>query len=180
MNRSILLGVLLLAALHAGCASSPETRQDCPDAPPIALTIEATDELNPDDDGVALATELRIYQVRDSAALEMASFEEVWQDAAAALGDALVSEETLTVYPGSRLERALRPDPETTAIVGVVIVRQPAGRTWRALVPITTTAAGPQTCPGPAPTRFRLRLDGYRIEAIVPVSRRSPTDDASS
>ena len=169
MTRHAESTVLALALLALpGCASSPETRPECADPPPLALTIEATPRLNPDVEGRALPTELRVYQVRDASALEMASFEDVWQGGEAVLGDDLVSAETLTIYPGDRLERALRPAEDTAAIVAVVIVRQPAGRTWRAVVPMTRPEPGEGHCPAPEPGRLVLRLDDYRIEAITP------------
>ncbi|UJR78606.1 type VI secretion system lipoprotein TssJ [Sandaracinus amylolyticus] len=165
MTRS---AIFVLTVLALGCASTPEPRPECGDPPPIALTIEATPRMNPDAEGHALPTELRLYQVRDASALEMSSFEDVWQDAATVLGDALVSEETLTVYPDARLTRELRPSPDTQAIVAVVIVRQPAGRTWRAVVPMTRTEPAEESCPALEPGRLLLRLDDYRIEAITP------------
>ncbi|AKF08818.1 type VI secretion system lipoprotein TssJ [Sandaracinus amylolyticus] len=158
----------VLTLLALGCASTPEPRPDCGDPAPIALTIEATPRMNPDAEGRALPTELRLYQVRDASALEMASFEDVWQDAATVLGDALVSEETLTVYPEARLTRELHPSPEAQAIVAVVIVRQPAGRTWRAVVPMTRSERSEESCPALEPGRLLLRLDDYRVEAITP------------
>lgn len=166
---------LALALAAPGCGGVPETPASCGDAAPIALTIEATSRMNPDGEGHALPTELRVYQVRDASALEMASFEDVWQSAETVLGDALVSEETLTVYPGDRLERSLRPSEEATALVAVAIVRQPAGRTWRAVVPMTRPEPGDGQCPTLEPGRLLLRLDDYRVEAITP--RRTTTSD---
>lgn len=169
MRRTITIAAALLGL---GCASAPEARPTCGEPPPIALTIEATARMNPDAEGNALPTELRIYQVRDASALDMASFEDVWQDGAGVLGDALLSEETLTVYPTDRIARELRPSPDAQALVAVVIVRQPAGRTWRALVPMTRAPASEEICPSLHPGRVLLRLDDYRIEAITP---RRPT-----
>lgn len=166
--------LLALALATAGCASAPEPRPECGDPEPIALTIEATPRLNPDAEGRALPTELRVYQLRDAGALDTASFEDVWQSAETVLGESLVSTESLTIYPGERLERALRPARDTAAIVAVVIVRQPAGRTWRAVVPMTHPETGGELCPAIEPGRIRLRLDDYRVEAITP--RRTPSD----
>ena len=160
--------VLALGGLAPACASGPEARPECAPPQPIALTIEATPRLNPDVEGRALPTELRIYQVSESSALDMASFEDVWESPADVLGAALLSEESLTVYPGERLQRELRPEDEASAIVAVVIVRQPAGRTWRAVVPMRRRNASEESCPVLHPGRLLLRLDDYRIEAITP------------
>lgn len=171
-TRMLVAALTLAATVVPACASGPEARPECGDPPPIALTVEATSRLNPDPAGAPLPTELRIYQLRDARALDMASFEDVWQGAAEVLGDALISEETLTVYPGDRLERELRPAAEAGAIVAVVIVRQPAGRTWRAVVPMSRRDATEGSCPVLEPGRLLLRLDDYRIEAITPRTTR--------
>lgn len=167
-GAALLVAGVALDALSAGCASGPEPRPECAAAAPIALTIDASPRMNPDAGGHALPTELRLYQVRDARALDAASFDDVWRDASAVLGDALLSEESLTLYPGDRLERELRPEDEATSIVAVVIVRQPAGRTWRAVVPMTRTSASGEACPTLRPGRVLLRLDEYRVEAITP------------
>lgn len=157
-----------IAILVAGCGGAPSQPVDCSEPTPIALVIEATERLNPDPDGRALPTELRLYQLRDAAGAETASFEDLWERAPAVLGDALVSEESLTLYPGERLERALAPDPQTTTILAVAIVRAPAGRTWRALVPMSRSSTSSETCPRLQPGQLFLRLDDHRIEAITP------------
>lgn len=159
---------LALSSLGAACAGGPEARPECAPPSPIALTIEATPRLNPDAEGHALPTELRLYQVSEASALDMASFEDVWESPADVLGPALLSEESLTIYPGERVQRSLRPEDEAIAIVAVVIVRQPAGRTWRAVVPMSRRNASEDSCPVLDPGRLLLRLDDYRIEAITP------------
>lgn len=176
-TRASLLALFLALAAPA-CGGAPDTPAACGDPPPLALAIEATPRLNPDAEGRALPTELRIYQLRDPSPLETASFEDVWQSAESVLGESLVSTETLTLYPGERLERALRPAADTAAIVAVVIVRQPAGRTWRAVVPMTRSERGGERCPSTEPGRVLLRLDDYRIEAITP-RRANPSDTES-
>ncbi len=158
----------VIAMCVAGCASSPETRASCAPPNPIALTIEATSRLNPDAEGRALPTELRIYQLRHTNALEMATFEDVWSNAAGILGEALVSEETLTLYPGDQLQRQIQPSEEAQALALVAIVREPRGRTWRAIVPMNRHASSAESCPVLEPNRLILRLDDYRIEAITP------------
>jgi type VI secretion system protein VasD len=158
----------LVAVCAAGCASAPETRAACAPPSPIALTVEATSRLNPDAEGRALPTELRIYQLRNASAFEMAAFVDIWSNAADVLGEALISEETLTLYPGDRLQRQIQPSGETQALVAVAIVREPRGRTWRAVVPMSRNAPSNESCPALEPSRLVLRLDDYRIEAITP------------
>lgn len=168
-KAAIVVHASMLALLVSpGCASSPETREPCVLPSPIAITIEGSPRINPDAEGRALPTEVRIYQLRDATVFDMAAFEEIWSDAANVLQGALVSEETLTLYPGERLERRVQPSDDAAALVGVAIVREPRGRTWRAIVPIIRRTPSDSSCPVLEPSRIAFRLDDYRIEAMTP------------
>jgi type VI secretion system VasD/TssJ family lipoprotein len=90
----------------------------------------------------------------------------MWQCPAEVLGDALVSEETLVVHPGAEVRRQLRAAEEATHLAAVVIVREPAGRTWRALAPIERIQGADEACAA-STQRITFRLDGYRIEAVA-------------
>jgi type VI secretion system protein VasD len=161
---------LALVLLATACASGPAVRPECPAPRSGELVLEASDHLNPDRHGAALPTEVRLYQLRDAASLEHASFEDVWQDAAAALGDAIVSEESVTVYPGQTIRRQLRAEDDAHVIAAVVIVREPAGNAWRAVVSTAgSTASAPpdDRCAAALPPRLTFRIEGYRIEAIA-------------
>lgn len=159
---------MLALVVFPGCASSPETRPPCAPPTPIAITILGTPRLNPDAEGRALPTEVRIYQLRDATVFDMAAFEDIWSSAANVLEGALVSEEALTLYPGERLERRVQPADDAAALVGVAIVREPRGRTWRAIVPITRRTPSDSSCLVLEPSRIAFRLDDYRIEAMTP------------
>jgi type VI secretion system protein VasD len=155
---------LALVLLATACASGPAVRPECPAPRSGELVLEASDHLNPDRHGAALPTEVRLYQLRDAASLEHASFEDVWQDAAAALGDAIVSEESVTVYPGQTIRRQLRAEDDAHVIAAVVIVREPA-----VVSTAGSTASAPpdDRCAAALPPRLTFRIEGYRIEAIA-------------
>ncbi len=170
MKRACVVWAAICCAQSACGGASPASEDTCGEVAPIALRIVATDGLNPDATGAALPTELRLYQLSDASALEHTGFEDVWRDGSGALGDALVAEETLTIYPGQRVERTLRPDDATTALAAVIIVREPAGRTWRAVAPISRLAGDDATCPALSPRALTYRLDRYRVEALLPMT----------
>jgi type VI secretion system protein VasD len=160
-----LLAPLLAFPLLLACASSPEVAPSCGQPMPIPIAIDVSDRWNPDAEGRALPSELRLYQLADASSLDTASFEDLWLRARETLGEALLSEETVTVYPEEHISRRLTLNPEARAFAAVAIVREPQGRTFRAVVPIDAPEDG--EC-SKGPSRIQLRLMDYRVEAITP------------
>lgn len=152
--RSLLLPSMCLVL--SGCAPSAVLPGACERPASLRVAITAGPLLNPDAAGTPLPTEVRLYQVRDRARVEGLAFDDVWQDGDAALGDALVSTEVLTLYPGEPAEAALEASPEAQALAAVAIVRQPAGRAWRVIVPLDAACGSTAS--------ITLRVDEYRIE----------------
>lgn len=153
----------LLVSASFGCGASVSEAPTCPVRAPASLRIIATDHMNPNAQGEGLPTELRLYQVRSEHALDALSFEDIWRNGGTALGESLVSEETLTLYPGETITRPLHLEEGATHLAAVVIVREPEGRAWT--VSAALQAAGTEACPtSPAIT---LRVDGPRIESFV-------------
>lgn len=158
--------------MTAGCAGTQAPACEIPERG--NLLIEATDRLNPNADGEALPTIVRIYQLSGLGSLELASFEDIWRSAEDTLGETLLVADEVTVYPGQRLRRTFERDPAANFIVGVAIVRRPAGLSWRTVLELPTSAEA-QRCaalqedpeeapPQPSVSRVSLRVDMYTIE----------------
>jgi len=98
------------------------------------MVIEASDRLNPDESGRSLPTIIRIYQLSNVGALEQASFQEVWHTPDVALGESLLAQEELTIYPEQTLHRGFDRNPEANFVVAMGIFRQPVGTTWRSVI----------------------------------------------
>jgi type VI secretion system VasD/TssJ family lipoprotein len=145
------------ASTLAGCATAPAVGGACERPATLRVAIAAGPLLNPDDTGTPLPTEVRLYQLRDAARVEGLAFDDVWRDGDAALGDARVSTQVITVYPGEPAEGALAASPDAHALAAVAIVRQPAGHAWRVVVPLDDVPCG-------AAATITLRVDEYRIE----------------
>lgn len=154
---------LLVTANSACGASVSEGAATCPVRAPASLRIVATEHMNPNARGEGLPTELRLYQVRSEHALDALSFENVWRNGGTALGESLVSEETLTLYPGETITRPLHLEDGATHLAAVVIVREPEGRAWTVSAPLQGT--GTEACP--ASPAITLRVDGPRIESFA-------------
>jgi type VI secretion system VasD/TssJ family lipoprotein len=148
--------VLAWAFVALGCAESMPPTAAC--AAPASLDVELASGplLNPDESGAPLPTEIRVHQIRDASGFANAPFEDAFA-LEGTLEDSVVSSRTATLYPGETTTLALTPSPEATAIVGMAVVRRPAGRTWRVIVPIGALPCGEHAA-------LSLRVDEYRIE----------------
>jgi type VI secretion system protein VasD len=182
----VLLAVLAVSVMGCGGTQSPA----CQIPEEGNLMIEATDRLNPDDAGRALPTIVRLYQLTNLGNLELASFEQIWRQPEDTLGDTMVASDEVTVYPGQRVHRAFERNPDANFLVGVAIVRRPAGVSWRTVLELPASAeaqrcaslqADPEEAPPlPDVSRVEFRVDMYTIEgslALQPVGGDCATTD---
>ena len=73
--------------LATGCAT---VRPSCKVPELVELEFESSDQLNPDERGRPLPTELRVYQVTQLSELEHAAFDDIWENAKDTLGPTVV------------------------------------------------------------------------------------------
>lgn len=166
------LTCLLMAS---GCGQN--ARPSCDAQEDAQLRIEATERMNPDEEGRPLPTVVRVYQLSNINVMETASFEEIWQNAEETLGDAVLGSDELTIYPDTRINREFERNPEANYIVGVAIVRRPTGVSWRTILELPPPASeaqcaalqeNPDEAPPEPPTVYlRFELDDYQIEGAV-------------
>ncbi|HKP60900.1 MAG TPA: type VI secretion system lipoprotein TssJ [Polyangiales bacterium] len=158
---------LALVASACGATIAPTCR--VPTA--TELELETSDRVNIDQGGEALPTIIRVYQLKNLSALQQASFDDMLDRPKETLGDAVVHEDEVTIYPGQILVRRFEREPKADFIVGVAIVRNPVGSAWRTLqeFPIPGDPCEEQQDPEAAPTlgdlRVRMFMDEYRIES---------------
>jgi type VI secretion system protein VasD len=139
-----------------GCAEALPPDAICETPAEVHVTLSSGSLLNPDESGIALPTEIRVLALRDATLFENGTFDDAWAPAAP-LAEAILASQSVTLYPGETAELAIAPTAETTALVGIAIVRRPAGRTWRVIVPIEALPCG-------ASAQLPLHVDEYRIE----------------
>ncbi len=162
--------IVLLAASATACAASLPPTCKVPTA--VELEIESSDRVNIDQSGEALPTIIRLYQLKNLSAIQSASFDDMLDRPKETLGEALVQEDELTIYPGQITVRRFERDIKADFIVGVVIVRNPVGSSWRTIqeFPIPGDPCQEQDDPLAAPAlndlRIRYFLDEYRVESV--------------
>ncbi len=157
-----------LAVWLGACAHSPAPLEPCKEPPPIAVLLEASERLNPDDRGNSLSTIVQVLQLKDIRRLEASEFQDVWQRPKEVLEDDLIASDELTLQPGQTLTRQLARDPKTTYVVVLGVFRRPAGQVWRSILRLPEVT--PELCaaakkPGPQPPPLHFYLEDYRVEA---------------
>jgi len=153
----------------AGCAGAVPT---CKVPTALEVEVETSDRVNLDEQGRSLPTLVRLYQLKDIGALQMAEFGDVWQSGKETLGAALVSLQELTTYPGQIVVQHIERDEKADYLVGVSIFRNPVGTTWRTVseLPLPGDPCQEQNDDKAAPAlsnlRVRMFLEDYRIESL--------------
>jgi len=146
-----LLAPLALAAM-AGCALFSGGGEATPS--PIQVSIVASARLNPDDQGQALPTVVRLYQLRSPARLEAAEFEALYRSEKETLGEDLLQVDEVVVEPGATAARKLPRHKDARALAAVGLFRRPSGASWRSAVELPP--------PGKAAS-FAFTVEDYRI-----------------
>lgn len=165
----------LVLALLVGCSGTQRPPCNIPEEG--NLIVEATERLNPDEKGRSLPTIIRIYQLKNLGDIELASFQKMWREAEDTLGESLIAADEFTVYPGQTIKRTFERDPAASYLVGVAIVRRPAGVSWRTILDLPAPAAA-QRCaalqddpeeepPLPEVSVIQMRVDMYTIEGAI-------------
>jgi len=153
----------------------------------VRVRLSASERLNPDAEGAALPTVVRVYQLLSSARMEAADFSTIWESPVPALGPDLRAARELTMFPGQSLQVELALEPEVRFLVAVAIFRVPTATQWRSIVPLPDSARmcaayQHEGAPNPALT---FRFDQYRAEGrsrllTVASAHELPSDVAPS
>jgi type VI secretion system protein VasD len=129
MDRRAFLA--LAAGLLAACGGGPPG--------PATVTVNATGTpgMNPGPDGVDRPLTLSLFRLRDAGAFNSADFFALQEGAATLLAADLVGMDQLAVAPGGSASKTLTFEPEATTLGVMASLRDPAGKVWRAAVPVT-------------------------------------------
>ncbi|MES1210671.1 MAG: type VI secretion system lipoprotein TssJ [Pseudomonadota bacterium] len=122
----------------------------CPTPEPLRVSVAGSSRLNPGEKGEALATVVRLYQLKGINKLMGVSFDDLLDHDKEALADDFVGVQEITINPGERLEPSLTRAPETNYLMAVALFRQPAGTTWKVVKKLSP----------PDPNHCHVAVDG--------------------
>ncbi|EGT4350395.1 type VI secretion system lipoprotein TssJ [Cronobacter sakazakii] len=140
MKRLTLL--LLLAFMLTGCGLTQRVSDSTTSVAKaifykqvktLHLDLTARAALNPDEDGMPLATDVWVYQLKDRQAFEKADYATLQSDADTVLGADLVAEKEVWIRPGTTVSLDMPLDEKTQYVVLVAQFRSPDARKndWR-------------------------------------------------
>ena len=137
-------------ALSFGCGAHAPPPPPAAAAPPcttpepLRVSLQASQRLNPGERGEALATVIRLYQLKGSGKIASASFDDLLDHDREALGEDFLAVQEVTINPGDKLDPPLTRNPDATTLGAVALFRRPAGTTWRSIVKLLPP--DPQHC----------------------------------
>jgi type VI secretion system VasD/TssJ family lipoprotein len=114
-------------------ATPPPPPTPCATPEPMRVSLQASQRLNPGEKGEALATVVRLYQLKASGKLTGASFDELLDHDHDALADDFLNVQEVTINPGDKLDPPMVRHADAAYVAAVALFRQPAGTTWRAV-----------------------------------------------
>jgi len=157
-----------------GCAHNPPPPPaPCPPPEPLHVRLKADRRLNPSERGEALATVVRIYQLKGTGKIAVASFDDLFDHDRDTLGEDFAAVQEVTVTPGATLDPPLFRSPDATYVAVVGLFRRPTGTSWRAITKLPPP--DPQFChPAPTPKKgpppkdptLRFSLEENRVTTI--------------
>ena len=97
-----------------------------------AVTVQMTgdEKLNPDPTGKPLSVVVRVYQLNAIDAFRAADMDALWMSGKGVLGDALLSERTVTLVPNSALNDSSKLSEDAQYIGVAAFFRSAAGASW--------------------------------------------------
>lgn len=146
VHASLCWSILCWASLCLiGCSKEP---------PRINIVLNAGGDVNPDPSGQALSVVVRIYQLKDKGRLESADYNSIWRSEQQTLSDDLLERQERIVQPGTQEMLEIRTNPAAVYLGIVALFRNPAGDTWRRIIPVGQSET----------QRITLALRGNNIE----------------
>jgi type VI secretion system protein VasD len=139
----------------------------CKTPQPLRVNLTATASLNPGEKGEALATVVRLYQLKGVSKLTGVSFDDLLDRDKETLGEDFLGVQEITINPGERLSPPIVRNPEAGFLLAVALFRRPAGTTWK--VSTRLRPADPDYCRvegdrARSDGMIRLFLDENRLE----------------
>lgn len=123
MSKNALIRWFLVAIFSAlACACS---------APQVKLNLSSTENLNMKNAKEPLPVVVRIYQLTDPKLFENATFNELWKNDLAVLGNTLLRKDSLTLDPASRQKVRFDRHEQTRYVALMAAFNSQPNNSWR-------------------------------------------------
>jgi len=119
----------VLCSLLTACGGPSPTR--------LAMTVTASNQLNPNSENQPSPTVVSVYDLRSQTAFMNASFVDLFYNGTATLGGDLLAHRELRVLPGQTLTLNGEAAAGTTFVGVVAGFRAPQGAAWRGILAVT-------------------------------------------
>lgn len=124
------VGLLGLAAV--GCSSTPEPEAPKPcDVQMVTLSIFASDNINPNENGNPRPVVVRLYQLRGDVRLQNASYDDVLLKDKEVLAEDILKSDEVTVFPNDLVEVKFERIKDASHLAGVALFHSPRGSSWK-------------------------------------------------
>ncbi len=155
MSRFLPAAALAALAVLSGCSAlSPNS-----DLTKLDLSLQGSDQLNPDLNGRPSPIVIRLLELKHPVAFENADFFSLYQRPKEALSPDLVIQEELELRPGEQRELKLFVQDGSRYVGVLAAYRDLPESSWRFVIPLQHKAQN----------RIELRLDEHGIKSIDPL-----------
>lgn len=174
----------LIVALLGACSNTPEPKtaqvagERCKALSP-ELVIGSGSRLNAVAGKAGLPVRLKIYQLTNESSLLQSFFDDIWADDKSTLGETLLEQREITIYPDSTEAFTLPLNPNAHSLGAVALFQQPRGRDWLVSFDIPPPSQL-SPCPTTGPTiaiwlnQMKVQDGAGRVE-LPPSSLAKPT-----
>ena len=129
------LSVLSVAALVLLSACSGNS---APDPTSAGMTIQATDNINPNVAGTPSPVVVRIYELKSTSTFDTSEFSQLFYNDQATLGGDMLNRREVEIAPGQTVERTDTLSSETRYLGFIAGYRDLSNATWRGKIPIAS------------------------------------------
>jgi|TARA_R100000935_G_scaffold17803_1_gene34525 type VI secretion system protein VasD len=155
MSRFLPAAALAVLAVLSGCSAlSPNS-----DLTKLDLSLQGSDQLNPDLNGRPSPVVIRLLELKHPVAFENADFFSLYQRPKEALSPDLVIQEELELRPGEQRDLKLFVQDGSRYVGVLAAYRDLPESSWRFVIPLQHKAQN----------RIELRLDEHGIKPIDPL-----------
>jgi type VI secretion system protein VasD len=179
-NRYEIRVLVAAVAVLAGCSHNPPPPPTPPTPPapcsekePLRVRLKADRKLNLSERGESLATVVRVYQLKGTGKISVASFDDLFDHDHDTLGEDFAAVQEVTITPGATLDPPLFRVPDATYVAVMGLFRRPTATSWRAVEKLPP--ADPQFChppqapkqgPPPKDQTLRFSLEENRVTTV--------------